>query len=95
MDQPLGLFDGSSVNFVLGSFAKYFFKYIDGVRTIGQCIEMIVAEGEFSANRPSRDAIVGEFMSMYELLNMTGLLVLRHKSVEPFKTFEKLGIPVK
>jgi hypothetical protein len=90
----LGLFDGSSVNFVLGSFAKYFFQYIDGMRTIGECIEMIRAESEFSANRPSREAIVSEYMSMYELLNMTGLLTLRHKSVKPFKTFEKLHIPV-
>ena len=91
----LGLLDGSSVNFVLGSLAKYFFEYIDCNRTIAECIEMIRTQSEFSQNTPSTEAIVSEFMSMYELLNMTGLLVLRHKSVKPFKTFERLHIPVK
>ena len=85
----LSLPEGNTVNFVIGHFAKYFFKYIDGTRTIGECIEMINAQEVFQQGRLGANVVLKEFMKMYELFNMMGFVVLRHKSIKPFKTFWK------
>ena len=91
----LNLFDRTSVSLVLGSFAKFFFRPIDSRRTIAQCIDMIHNDPQLSQNKPTKKEITEEFVKMFKLLNTTGFLALRHKSVKPFNTFKKLNMPTK
>jgi len=60
------------------AYTKYFFKYIDGRRTIGEMLELTRKQ---SANQPSDEEILADWRPTYEAMVFADLLLLRHGSL--------------
>ena len=60
------------------TYTKYFFKYIDGRRTIREMLELTRNQ---SATHPSDEEILADWRPTYEAMVFVGLLLLRHASL--------------
>jgi SAM-dependent methyltransferase len=87
-------YSGLKVKLQLGKFTKYFFKYIDGSRTIKEILHKIRNEEELKPKSLADEEILKELKLHFRNLNELDLMFLRHKEVRRYKTLQELQAPV-
>jgi len=75
---------GSSVHFEVGKHSADLVAGIDGTRCLGELFDM-VAEASGGAVTPAE--LFPHFMAFYQPLNSLDILLLRHRSIAPFREY--------
>lgn len=95
-DQPIGMLmevqlkDGEIAKIAVGEYTKFLFKYMNGSTSLREILELIAAEDRLKQNTISDEEILDDFKAIYNVFNLLGLMVLRHNSVPPFKTYQQM-----
>jgi len=78
----------------IGKYTKAVLKYLDGHNSLGKILKLVGQEDEFKNNPPSEDAILADLKHIYHLFNLMDVMVIRHKSIGPYKTYRQMQEPV-
>jgi 2-polyprenyl-3-methyl-5-hydroxy-6-metoxy-1,4-benzoquinol methylase len=74
----------SSVRFEIGKYSADLAARIDGSRSLGELFDMVRQE---SSGTVTETELRQDFMAFYRPLNCLDILLLRHKSIAPFREF--------
>lgn len=84
-----------TVTVKLNKYTKDIFRHLDGKRTIGELINVIIVEktrlGEIV---PRADELLQEFTVIYREMHYCDRLILRHKSVDPYRSEYEMQDPI-
>ena len=84
-----------TVTVKLNQYTKDIFRHLDGKRTIGELINLIIAEKiRLGAIVPKADELLQEFTAIYREMHYCDRLILRHKSVDPYRSEAEMQDPI-
>ena len=78
----------------IGKYTKPLLKHLNGYNPLNKIFELVKKEKEFKHEVPLDKEIFEDFKSIYHLFNLMDLMVLRHRSVPPSKTYQQMQEPV-
>jgi len=78
----------------IGKYTKHLLKHLNGYNPLKKIFELVRKEKEFKQNVPSDEEIFYDFKNIYDLFDLMDLMLLRHRSVPPFKTYQQMQEPV-
>lgn len=87
-------FDHITLEIDLGSYTKLIFKYMDGVNTTKDIVELIRMEKDFSGEHIVEGAILDELHAVFAAFDIVENIFLRHREVAPFRVGDELQAPV-
>ena len=73
-----------------GKYTKHIFKYLDGARSLKEIFEEVRKEVALSERQLTNDELLREFKPIYERFNAVGWMLLRHRSVGPFRSLVQM-----
>lgn len=73
-----------------GKYTKHIFKYLDGERSLKEIFEEVRKEVALSERQLTDDELLREFKPIYERFNAVGWMLLRHRSVGPFRSLVQM-----
>lgn len=91
-DQPPGkamkieVNNGECAEILINNNTKYIFRYMDGKTSLKKIMEFVKEDNRMEKNKTSNEEIFASIKDIYEVFNMLDIMVLRHKSVPPYKT---------
>ncbi|NIP46314.1 MAG: methyltransferase domain-containing protein [Gammaproteobacteria bacterium] len=74
----------STVHFEVGKYSAPMMAAIDGSRSLAEMIDMVRAE---TGGVATKSELLEDFMAFYRPLNCLDILLLRHRSVAPFREY--------
>ncbi len=76
----------STIQFEVGKYSADLVAGIDGLRNMGELVEMVRRN---SAGAATQSELWQHFMAFYKPLNTLDVLLLRHRSVAPFREYAR------
>jgi hypothetical protein len=76
----------STIQFEVGKYSADLVAGIDGIRSMGELMEMVQRK---SAGAATQSELWQYFMAFYKPLNTLDVLLLRHRSVAPFREYAR------
>ncbi|MDD5010696.1 MAG: class I SAM-dependent methyltransferase [Phycisphaerae bacterium] len=81
--------------FTIGKYTKPLLKHLNGYNPLNKIFELVKKEKEFkNGPLPDNKEIFEDFRNIYFLFNLMDLMVLRHRSVPPDKTYPEMQEPI-
>jgi SAM-dependent methyltransferase len=73
-----------------GKYIKHIFKHLDGERSLKEIFEEVRKDVALSERQLTNDDLLKEFKPAYERFNAVGWMLLRHRSVGPFRSLSQM-----